>query len=152
MNAEIEETREYDEIQQEFLTAMEVVPSDESRALYGRLIVEESKEVREALAHLLKELCDLNYVIHGFVNLGGDMEEVQALMEPNVSIELATAALDAFPEEVERIAFIRVHQSNMSKLDDNGKPIRREDGKVIKGPNYKPAELEDLVSGPEVMN
>jgi predicted HAD superfamily Cof-like phosphohydrolase len=29
-----------------------------------------------------------------------------------------------------------VHRSNMSKLDENGKPIIREDGKVLKGPNY----------------
>ena len=29
-----------------------------------------------------------------------------------------------------------VHQSNMSKLDENGKPIYREDGKVLKGPNF----------------
>ena len=43
-------------------------------------------------------------------------------------------------------ALNRVHESNMSKLDDDGKPIYREkDGKVLKGPNYKPPTLEDLV-------
>lgn len=42
-------------------------------------------------------------------------------------------------------AMCRVFKSNMSKLDENGKPIYREDGKVLKGPNYQPPELSDLV-------
>ncbi|MDO4229118.1 MAG: nucleoside triphosphate pyrophosphohydrolase family protein [Capnocytophaga sp.] len=32
--------------------------------------------------------------------------------------------------------FSEIHRSNMSKLDENGKPIYREDGKVMKGKNY----------------
>lgn len=44
-------------------------------------------------------------------------------------------------------AYRRVHVSNMSKLGDDGKPIRREDGKILKGPNYKLAYLEDLTDG-----
>ena len=43
-------------------------------------------------------------------------------------------------------AFKRVHDSNMSKLE-NGKVLRREDGKVLKGKDYKPANLKDLVDG-----
>lgn len=35
-----------------------------------------------------------------------------------------------------RDAFHEVHASNMTKPDENGKPIKREDGKVMKGPNY----------------
>jgi len=42
-------------------------------------------------------------------------------------------------------ALNRVHVSNMSKLGPDGKPIRREDGKVLKGPNYQPPTLTDLV-------
>jgi predicted HAD superfamily Cof-like phosphohydrolase len=42
-------------------------------------------------------------------------------------------------------ALRRVHQSNMSKLGPDGKPIYREDGKVLKGPNYQPPDLSDLV-------
>jgi NTP pyrophosphatase (non-canonical NTP hydrolase) len=42
-------------------------------------------------------------------------------------------------------AMRRVFRSNMSKLDENGKPIYREDGKVLKGPNYQPPDLSDLV-------
>ncbi len=66
---------------------------------------------------MLKELADLQYVLSGMVvALGLPMQE----------------------------AFRRVHQSNMSKLV-NGKPLKREDGKFLKGPNYKPPFLEDLV-------
>ena len=42
-------------------------------------------------------------------------------------------------------AFARVHESNMSKLGADGKPILREDGKVLKGPNYKKPDLTDLI-------
>lgn len=70
--------------------------------------------------NLLKEGADLLYVLLGtFVSLGlGDQ-----LIE----------------------AFKRVHESNMSKLGEDGKPIYRGDGKVMKGPNYKPPVLDDLV-------
>lgn len=79
---------------------------------HGEITVEERK------AELLKELCDLNYVLSGTaVVFGLDLEE----------------------------AFCRVHDSNMSKLGPDGKPIYRDDGKVLKGQNYKPPYLEDLV-------
>jgi NTP pyrophosphatase (non-canonical NTP hydrolase) len=100
-----------------------------SRAMQKRLIVEEFKEFLEAEQQLLygytrnaedclKELADLVYVCYQYAaNLNWDLDE----------------ALD------------RVHQSNMSKLGEDGKPIRREDGKILKGPNYQPPTLTDLV-------
>ena len=42
-------------------------------------------------------------------------------------------------------ALARVFDSNMSKLDEQGQPIYREDGKVLKGPNYCPPDLQSLV-------
>ena len=69
-------------------------------------------------ANILKELADLVYVCYQYAaNLGWDLDE----------------------------AMHRVHESNMSKLGENGKPIYRDDGKVLKGPNYAPPTLEDLV-------
>ena len=41
------------------------------------------------------------------------------------------------PDEVQR--------SNMSKLDENGKPIYNEDGKVLKGPNYFKPNFEKFI-------
>lgn len=65
---------------------------------------------------MLKELSDLQYVLSGMaVSFNLPLEE----------------------------AFNRVHTSNMSKLVD-GKPLKREDGKFLKGPNYQPPHLEDL--------
>jgi len=89
-------------------------------ALRSNLVAEEFKELinAESCEEIMKESCDLIYVILGtFVEFGWDLEE----------------------------AFRRVHQSNMSKLGEDGKPIYREDGKVLKGPNYKKPDLSDLV-------
>lgn len=43
-------------------------------------------------------------------------------------------------------AMHRIHKSNMSKLGEDGKPIYRADGKVLKGPNYKEPTLTDLIN------
>lgn len=90
-----------------------------------RLISEEYREVLEVArkfpldsAHLLKELADLAYVIYGTAEaFGWDLDE----------------------------AVSRVHDSNMSKLDENGCPIYREDGKVLKSNLYEEPDLADLV-------
>ena len=42
-------------------------------------------------------------------------------------------------------AMTLVFESNMSKLDEQGKPIFRPDGKVLKGPNYQPPDLMSCV-------
>lgn len=73
---------------------------------------------KRAREHLLKELADLVYVCHQMAAcFGWDLQT----------------------------AYNRVHASNMSKLGEDGKPIRREDGKILKGPNYKEPSLIDLV-------
>ena len=55
--------------------------------------------------------------------------------------------------QVHHEAWDEVHRSNMSKLGADGKPIYREDGKVMKGPNYSPPQLQGIVDrvydGPE---
>jgi NTP pyrophosphatase (non-canonical NTP hydrolase) len=70
------------------------------------------------LPSIIKEAADLLYVVYGLaVTFGFDLEE----------------------------AFRRVHASNMSKLGLDGKPEMRDDGKVLKGPNYFEPDLSDLV-------
>ena len=100
-----------------------------TRSVQHKIIVEEFKEFLEAEGMLfmhgrnhqepaLKELADLVYVCYQYAeNMGWFLDE----------------------------ALNRVHISNMSKLGEDGKPIYRDDGKVLKGPNYKPPELSDLV-------
>ena len=103
--------------------------SRESRSYQLNLIVEEFKEFLDADGMMfragsppkeetLKELADLVYVCYQYAeNMGWFLDE----------------ALD------------RVHKSNMSKLGEDGKPIYREDGKVLKGPNYQPPDLSDII-------
>ena len=43
-----------------------------------------------------------------------------------------------------------VFESNLSKLDEQGMPIYREDGKVLKGPNYCPPNLDDCLPQPQL--
>lgn len=43
--------------------------------------------------------------------------------------------------------FEEIHSSNMSKMDENGKPVRREDGKILKGPNYHRPNLQPILYG-----
>ena len=81
---------------------------------------------------------------------GGDEEGQRMFMEEMIDgvtdllyVVLGTAVAFGIPLAT---AFGRVHASNMSKLDGNGKPICREDGKILKGPNYFPPELSDLVT------
>lgn len=50
-------------------------------------------------------------------------------------------------EEVFEEACRRIHESNMSKLGEDGLPVKDASGKVVKGPNYKPVDLTDLVDG-----
>ena len=40
-----------------------------------------------------------------------------------------------------------IHRSNMSKLGADGEPILREDGKILKGPNYTEPDIEGVLDG-----
>lgn len=100
----------------------------QTRELRINLIAEELKELQEALENddvleTLDALIDLQYVLDGaFLSFG---------LHP-----------------VKDAAFNEVHRSNMSKLGEDGKPIRREgDGKVMKGPNYFKPDLAQFIKG-----
>jgi predicted HAD superfamily Cof-like phosphohydrolase len=41
--------------------------------------------------------------------------------------------------------FEEIQRSNMSKLGEDGKPIYREDGKILKGPNYFKPNLRSIL-------
>ena len=41
--------------------------------------------------------------------------------------------------------FNEIQRSNMSKLDINGKPVFREDGKILKGPNYFKPNIKEIL-------
>lgn len=102
-------------------------PNQKLTALRQKLIDEEVMELNEEFTktfqtgiispNFIKEMADLQYVLSGLAVTFG--------------IDLNTAVQ-------------RVHESNMSKLVD-GKPVLREDGKILKGPNYFEPDLTDLV-------
>jgi hypothetical protein len=110
------------------------------------------KETPKTKEHL-KELCDLFYVTIG-MNISAP-EGLRSLLpeeEFNKVMKQQARVSRAFEEYAEVYggavfleAFYRVHESNMSKLGADGKPIHREDGKVLKGPNYKKPDLSDLM-------
>jgi predicted HAD superfamily Cof-like phosphohydrolase len=114
--------------------------------LYYKLCIEEANEFLEAVEHLLKEAADFIYVSSGFMNLGGHEDSLRA-NDDILAADGWLASLFTVDASTLMEAFRRVHASNMSKVGDDGKPIRNEFGKVLKGPNYKPPVLTDLVRG-----
>ena len=114
---------------EEFRHKFNIPNNRAQRSTQKTLIVEEIKEFLESEQTLitgfkrnetecLKELADVVYVCYQFA----------ACMEWDLDT-----------------ALVRVHESNLSKLGEDGKPVYREDGKVLKGSNYQPPDLQDLV-------
>jgi predicted HAD superfamily Cof-like phosphohydrolase len=122
------------------------VPSIEQRMLRVKLLAE--------------ELCELATASGVWVSIYGNVEvKVAPASDPVDLVEAADALADirylvdggnlifGFPGEQVLHA---VHKSNMSKLGADGKPLRREDGKTLKGPNYKPPtdDIRALLGAP----
>ena len=84
-----------------------------------------------------------------------ELAELTEAMKNNDLLEVADALTDilyvtygaghAFGIDLDN-CFEEVQNSNMSKLDENGKPIYNESGKVMKGPNYFKPDLSKFVS------
>ena len=84
-----------------------------------------------------------------------ELEELTEAMNNKDLLEVADALTDilyvtygaghAFGIDLDK-CFDEVQNSNMSKLDDNGKPIYNESGKVMKGPNYFKPDLSKFVN------
>ena len=84
-----------------------------------------------------------------------ELEELTEAMKNNDLLEVADALTDilyvtygaghAFGIDLDK-CFQEVQNSNMSKLDENGKPIYDESGKVMKGPNYFKPDLSKFVN------
>ena len=99
-------------------------PDFSTRELRLELIDEEVEELRVAVANrdmveIADALTDILYVVYGAGHTFG--------------IDLD----DCFDE---------VHASNMSKLGEDGRPIKREDGKVMKGPGFFAPDLESILN------
>lgn len=98
-------------------------PSDEVAELRIKLIAEELQELVDAIndkdiVEVADALTDILYVTYG--------------------------AGHSFGIDLDR-CFNEVQRSNMSKLGEDGKPIYREDGKIMKGPNYSEPDLKSVL-------
>ena len=84
-----------------------------------------------------------------------ELEELKIAMENKDLLEVADALTDilyvtygaghAFGIDLDK-CFDEVQSSNMSKLDEDGKPIYNESGKVMKGPKYFKPDLNKFVN------
>ena len=74
----------------------------------------------------------------------GDLVEVGDALGDMLYILCGTIISHGFQDKIEAI-FNEIQRSNMSKLDEKGKPIYREDGKVMKGPNYFKPNLKKIL-------
>ena len=84
-----------------------------------------------------------------------ELEELTQAMNERDLLEVADALTDilyvaygaghAFGIDLDK-CFEEVQNSNMSKLDENGKPIYNESGKVMKGPSYFKPDLSKFVN------
>ena len=96
--------------------------------------------------------------ISNFEMVGDFMEAFgqEVLYMPSMpDTNLAALRLDLINEEVQELrdafgidldeCFNEVHRSNMTKLGEDGRPLYREDGKVMKGPNYEDPNLEQFL-------
>ena len=91
------------------------------------LLDEENKEYLDAvrsndLVEIADALGDMLYVLVGTMLEHGMQNHI----------------LDVFDE---------IHKSNMSKMDESGKPILRDDGKILKGPNFFKPNINKIING-----
>jgi predicted HAD superfamily Cof-like phosphohydrolase len=98
-------------------------PDDDTVSLRIELIAEELNELFDAcenkdIVEVADALTDILYVTYG--------------------------AGHAFGIDLD-LCFREVQRSNMSKLGEDGKPIYRDDGKVLKGPNYSEPDLKSAL-------
>lgn len=73
-----------------------------------------------------------------------DLVEVADALGDMLYILCGTILEHGMQHKIEEV-FNEIQRSNMSKLGEDGKPIYREDGKVLKGPNYFKPNIQDIL-------
>ena len=117
----------------EFHTAFKIGHSDAPRADLGEtkntlrynLMKEENEEYLEAVQN-------------------NDLKEIADALGDMMYILCGTIIEHGLQHKIEEV-FDEIQRSNMSKLGENGKPIYREDGKVMKGPNYFKPNFSEIL-------
>lgn len=96
-------------------------------ALRHRLMAEENEEYLEAA-------------------LAGNLVEVADALGDMLYILCGTMITHGMQDKIEDV-FREIQRSNLSKLGADGQPIYREDGKVMKGPNYFKPDIATILAG-----
>ncbi len=73
-----------------------------------------------------------------------DLTEVADALGDMLYILCGTIIEHGMQHKIEQV-FEEIQRSNMSKLGEDGKPVFREDGKVLKGPNYFPPDITSIL-------
>jgi predicted HAD superfamily Cof-like phosphohydrolase len=102
------------------------------------LLTEEADEAAEALTALAEALRTGDDPAAAYQAVAKELADV---------LYVTYGAADALGIDLPAV-FAAVHRSNMSKVDQDGGVLRRADGKVLKGPAYRPPLLDDLVPWP----
>jgi len=104
------------------------------------------------ISDLPKKIIDLRYNLMKEENeeylqaaKENDLVEIGDALGDMLYILCGTIISHGFQDKMESI-FDEIQRSNMSKLGEDGKPIYREDGKVMKGPNYFKPNLTKILS------
>ena len=125
MTTNFDKVKEFMEVFGQEVFTKPKFPDEETMELRYELINEELHEFGDAMfdakgsiVDVADALSDLLYVVYG--------------------------AGHAFGIDLDK-CFEEVHNSNMSKLDENGKPIYREDGKILKGSNFREPDLKGVM-------
>jgi len=125
MKKQLEQVKQFHEVYGQKYYKSPMVQSDEICDLRYRLGLEELNEYKEA-------------------NQNDDPVGIADALTDQLYILLGTILQHGMGDIIEDV-FDEVHRSNMSKLDENGNPIYREDGKILKGPNYKKPDIGKIV-------
>lgn len=138
--------------QQEFLEKEMTV---DRMKLREKMFKEEQTEYEDAekqndIVEKLDAVCDMYYIHIGTLleQNRGDVEKVASkifFLEDERTKKIFKWETKNGFNTILTSAFEEVHRSNMSKLGLDGKPIYREDGKIIKGPDYFPPNLKQFL-------
>ena len=104
---------------------MPTIVNEKIVALRHRLMQEENDEYLEAA-------------------MNGDLTLVADALGDKLYILCGTILAHGLQHKITEV-FNEIHKSNMSKLDDNGKPLYREDGKILKSNNYFLPDIKSIL-------
>ena len=107
--------------------------------------------LNEPKANIPEEIKELRFKLMEEENLEylkatkeNDLVEIADALGDMLYILCGTIISHGLQNKIEEI-FQEIQSSNMSKLGKNGKPIYREDGKVLKGPNYFKPDIRKIL-------